>query len=186
MEIEVAEFSPEHLRSRCVQGFECGDTLWAQHAAKWIKSAPPFEGALKSIRDRGNVVWLYFALANAIDEKHLVGFSSLGVIRWPIPPPDGPKRDVGFIPMLAVASAFQGKPNGADGKHYSHFIMEDVIRKARARKYRELCLFAHEDNVRAIKLYEEFGFEVIQSSDGKGNVKMMAFLDSTSSQTKTH
>ncbi len=173
MELRIAEFSAADLPR--VQNFECGSEDWAVFAAEWIKDAPPFSGALQSMQRYKNKVWLYSV--EALGEEYLVGFSSLGTTKWAIPPPDGPKRKVGLVPMIAVASNFQGKPEGNDDKRYAHQIMEDVIEKSRQRGFRELCLFVHEKNVRAIKLYERYGFQVIGDPDGKGLLHMLALLD---------
>jgi ribosomal protein S18 acetylase RimI-like enzyme len=123
----------------------------------------------------GNAVWLYFL--DALDEEFFVGFSSLGVTKWPIPPPDGQRREVGFIPMLAVASRFQGKPSCGGGKHYIETIMEHVTEQARERGYKELCLFVHADNTRAIRLYNRHGFRIVETRNDKGLLKMLRLLD---------
>lgn len=175
MELQVEAFSQSLLSA--VQGFECGADLSAAFAAQWIKSPLPFPGALKSMEEHGNSVWLYFLDVVAIEERHLVGFGSLGVTRWAIDPPDGPRRDVGFIPMLAVASQFQGKPTIKGQRRYSHFIVEDLIGKARERGFRELCLFAHKENGRAIRLYGAYGFQPVGVPDVRGNLRMLKLLD---------
>jgi len=171
--LRVVEFSAVDLPH--VQAFDCGDNDWSLLAARWIKSAPPFPGALKSIEDHGNAVWLYFL--DAVDEEFLVGFTSLGQTRWPLPPPDGPRRNVGFIPMLAVASAFQGKPTAAARGRYVDEMLEHLIEQALRQEYRELCLFVHKDNQRAIRLYERYGFAALGTEDDRGNLKMLKLLD---------
>ena len=97
--------------------------------------------------------------------------------QWKIPPPDGAKREAGFIPMLAVALRFQGKPNGAVGQRYIDEIMGHVMRQARKLEYRELCLYVHEDNTRAIRLYRRYGFQVLGTRNDKGNLRMLKLLD---------
>jgi ribosomal protein S18 acetylase RimI-like enzyme len=171
--LRVVEFSAQHLSK--VQAFECGSADWCLFAERWIKNAPPFPGALQSIQERGTTVWLYFI--DAVGEEFLVGFSSLGVTRWRIPPPDGPTREVGFIPMLGVALSFQGKPNGATGERYSDQIMQHVIEQARERGYCEVCLSVHADNVRARRFYDRYGFETLGLKNGRGNLKMLKLLD---------
>ena len=171
MELRIQEYSAEYLSQ--VQSFECGTDDWCRFAEKWIKSAQPFPGAIQSINEFGNKVWLYFV--DVFEESYLVGFSSLGKIKWKIPPPDGPKREAGFIPMLAVSLRFQGKPDG-NKKHYIDEILEHVIRVAREQGYRELCLYVHEGNTRASHKYENYGFSVLGPKDSNGNFKMLKVL----------
>lgn len=174
MKLRAVEFSSEYLPR--VQDFECGSEQWCRFAERWIKSPPPFPGALRSIQKYGNAVWLYF-LDSPYDGEFLVGFSALGKSRWKIPPPDGPIREVGFIPMLAVALCFQGMPDGCPaGNRYIDEVMEHVIQQARGRRYREVALFVHKDNARAIALYERHGFQTLRGSDAKGNLKMLRLL----------
>jgi ribosomal protein S18 acetylase RimI-like enzyme len=177
VELKPVEFS-RHLLSR-VQNFTCGKNLWAEFAADWIKQAPPFPCALRSMEERGTRVWLYLlhaALNDQVEEEYVVGFSSLGATTWTFPP-DGGKREVGMIPMLAVASSFHGKPGGQGAKRYSHQILEHVIAEARKSGYRELCLKVHAENDRALKLYERFGFRNLGPKDGRGNFSMLKLLD---------
>jgi ribosomal protein S18 acetylase RimI-like enzyme len=174
VELRPVEFSEQYIPR--VQRFECGSGQWAELAAEWIKQSPPFPGALLTIREHGNKVWLYYV--DAVDEEYLVGFSSLGITRWKIPaPPDGEERDVGLIPMLAVALAFQGKPRGDDVKRYSRQILDHVIAQARERGYRELCLSVSATNLRAIKLYQRAGFKILGPKDGRNNYRMLKLLD---------
>ena len=162
MELKVVEFSREHLPS--VQGFECGSTLWAELAADWIANAPPFPCALQSMDEYGTEVWLYFLVVPELGKEYLVGFSSLG--------PAKASPEMGYIPMLAVASAFQGKPEDSEGGRFSHRIMKHVLATARERGFRDVCLLVHDDNVRAKRLYTRFGFAVATKKDKKGNVRM--------------
>jgi ribosomal protein S18 acetylase RimI-like enzyme len=173
VELRIVQFSAQHLSQ--VQQFECGPEDWSRLAERWIRSVPPFPGALKSIQDQGNSVWLYYL--DAMDEESFVGFASLGVTTWRIPPPDGPKRDAGFIPMFAVATSFQGKPSPAGQKRYSQQILEHVLDEARKRGFREVALFVHENNRRAMRLYEKCGFQAIGGRDERGNLRMLKLLD---------
>ncbi len=180
MELRIQEYSADLLSQ--IQSFECGTDDWCRHAERWIKSAPPFRGAIESIETHGNKVWLYFVDVDVFDEKYLVGFSSLGKVKWKIPPPDGLEREAAFIPMLAVSLRFQGKPEGENTKHYSDEIMEHVIRVAREQGHRELCLYVHEDNARARRKYEKHGFSVLGSKNSKGNLAMLKVLDNQLSE----
>lgn len=172
MNLKVVPFTADEFPR--VQHFYCGDTLPSELAAEWIKQGPAFRGALQSMHKYGTEVWLY--LRDAIDEEHLVGFASLGKTKWKIPPPDGPVRSVGFIPMMAVSQAFQGKAC-RDGKNYSVTIIEDVLTKAREHEYRQVCLTVNQENTKAIRLYERHGFQQLSGPDGRGNLQMMMLLD---------
>ncbi len=167
--IQPREFSRDSLS--LVQEFNCGSEEWAEFAARWIKEAPPFQGALKSMEKHGTRVWLYFACVDEHTEEILVGFSALGLTKWSIPGASDPKRTVGFLPMLAVAAAFQEKL-APEGKKYSHFIMEDVMSMACKSNMSELCLYVHPGNIRAINLYKRFGFRQILDEDCHGNLRM--------------
>jgi ribosomal protein S18 acetylase RimI-like enzyme len=175
VDLTAVDFSAPYL-SR-VRDFECGEEPWAVMAANWIKQAPPFDGALKSMAKHGNCVWLHFLETPGTAEQHLVGFSSLGVTRWSIPPPDGPKRTVGFIPMLAIASAFQGKRIGETAVRYSDAMVQHVVDKARERAYRELCLFVDANNAKATSLYTRCGFVVLGGRDHRNLLRMLKRLD---------
>lgn len=87
MELEAVEFTEEQLDLPSVQKFNCGATIWGTQAANWLKAAPPFPGALSSMRRFRNRVWLYFLYVEVLGEKYLVGFSSLGRTRWPLAQP---------------------------------------------------------------------------------------------------
>ncbi len=117
------------------------------------------------MHDHGTKVWLYFVEWDG--EEFLVGFSSLGPTKWRFPPPDGPQRRVGFVPMLAVATAFQGKSFDERNRRYSHFIMDHIIAAARAEQYPDLCLFVHPENRKAIHFYETYRFAFIGKTGPK-------------------
>ena len=175
VDLQVVEFSAKYLPR--VKDFDCGNEEWAIWAADWIKNAPPFTSALRSIRDYETQVWLYYVFVEVLDEEILVGFSSLGITNWRIPGPEDPKRTVGFIPMLAVARSFQGKSASSEGKRYSRLIMDDVISKAREHGRSELCLTVDPKNHRAIRFYEQAGFRQIEGPDTHGNLRMHKSLD---------
>ena len=81
-----------------------------------------------------------------------------------------------YIPMLAVASAFQGKTIDDSGRKYSVAIMEHVIAVASLLEPRDLCLQVHADNLRAISLYGQFGFQSIGDPDGRNMIRMLKRL----------
>ncbi len=146
-------------------------------AADWIKAAPPFDGALLSIEKYRNKVWLHFIDVPPLNESHLVGFSSLGATKMPVPYPDGSRRHVQYIPMLAVASAFQGKTIDDSGRKYSAAIVEHIIAAASMlERPKDLCLQVHADNLRAIALYSQFGFQSIGEPDERQMIRMLKRL----------
>ena len=122
--LQPVEFTENLLNSSIVQEFDCGTSVSGNHAARWLKGAPPFRSALLSIQKHHTQVWLYFLEDPYCDERYLVGFSLLGSTRWPMPP-DGFRRDVGFIPMLGVGRPFQGRPSTPP--RYSHQIMDHIL-----------------------------------------------------------
>jgi ribosomal protein S18 acetylase RimI-like enzyme len=138
-------FSPDNVGD--VADFFCGDQQWDRFQAIWIK-----EQAVKSIAQHGTEVFLYYN-----DQDELVAFGSIGKTRRRYPPPDGEYIHLSIIPSLAIQSQFQGQPNDGSPK-YSHQIMEDLIAQARQQGSDILTLDVHQENVRAIKVYEKFGF----------------------------
>jgi hypothetical protein len=105
--LRIVDFSADYLRQ--VKDFDCGSEDWAVWAANWIKNAPPFPSALLSMDQYGTRVWLYFLFVETLGEEFLVGFASLGITNWSISELQASKRVPGLIPMLAVATSFQGK-----------------------------------------------------------------------------
>ena len=168
--LRIVDFSADYLRQ--VKDFDCGSEDWAVWAANWIKNAPPFPSALLSMDQYGTRVWLYFLFVETLGEEFLVGFASLGITNWSISELQASKRVPGLIPMLAVATSFQGKSADTKGTRYSHLIMQDVISKACEYGLSDLCLSVHPKNRRAIRLYEQFGFRQIEGADAHGNLRM--------------
>jgi len=149
-------------------GFSCGDVLWSRHVSEWILGSD----VLDSMK-RGTRVWLFETA-----EKEVVGFGSLGTSRWNWPPPDGSKAMITLIPMLGIAERFHGQPPDPEWR-YSRQIMGHLIAEAQelARVGREtkagepewLVLMVHRDNARAIRFYEQCGFELIPGVERRNN-----------------
>ena len=152
MELLSVDFCRDRLPE--VYEFQCGTTPWAIAAAEWIKSAPPFPCALQSMEQYGTRVWLHFLADVSSGRRELVGFSSLGPTRMSIPYPDGLRKHIQYVPMMAVASAFQGK-RMPDGPKYSSAILQFIIDKARDRHPEDPGLQVHVDNASAIELYKK-------------------------------
>jgi GNAT superfamily N-acetyltransferase len=126
---------------------------------------------------KGTRVWLFETA-----EKEIVGFGSLGTSRWSWPPPDGSKATITLIPMLGIAERFHGQPPAPELR-YSRQIMGHLIAESRelARVGREteagepewLALMVHRDNARAIRFYEQCGFEQIPGVERRNNHVVM-------------
>jgi ribosomal protein S18 acetylase RimI-like enzyme len=167
--LEAQRFSEDQLP--LVRGFRCSTAIWCNLATQFISSDETVRGsALWSINHFGNEVFLYF------DETHFVGFGSLGVANWRIPPPNGPRTRLAYIPQIAIATAFQGGPQGAPKEQrYSHQMMRDLIGRALLiPDVDSLTLRVHPRNTGAIRLYESFDFHRLDELDGM--VRMIRVL----------
>ena len=137
-------------------GFSCGDSDVGRASTQWILGSDVLDSML-----RGTTVWLYH---NQVEE--VVGFGSLGPIRWRWPLPDGGYQNLLIIPMLGIDERFQGEPPDEEWR-YSHQIMNHLIYEghqmssAAQKPFDWLLLLVHPDNERAIKLYEKFDFALI-------------------------
>jgi ribosomal protein S18 acetylase RimI-like enzyme len=153
-------------------GFSCGDAPWSRHVAEWLLGSD----VLDSMK-RGTQVWLFETA-----EGEIVGFGSLGTSRWNWPPPDGSKTTIALIPMLGISERYHGQPTDPDWR-YSRQIMGHLIATAQqlARIGREsmaegpdwLVLMVHRDNARAIRFYEQCGFELIPGVERRNNHVVM-------------
>ncbi len=150
-----AEFFTEADRGDLI-GFSCGESVAGKACTEWIQGSDVVDSM-----KRGTVVWIY---RNEADE--VVGFGSLGPARWRWPPPNGNFTNLAIIPMLGIDERFQGQPADKQWR-YSHQIMNHLIYEAHelsvhAKKPLEwLLLLVLPGNERAIKLYEQFDFELI-------------------------
>jgi len=141
-------------------GFSCGDESWSRCAAEWIQGSDVLESMKKATK-----VWLF---ENA--EAKIVGFGSVGPARWRWPLPDGEHCTLVLIPMLGVDKCFLGQPADPEWR-YSRQIISHLISTAMeisraavaksASRINWLVLLVHQDNHRAIKFYENCGFERI-------------------------
>lgn len=132
-----------------VQSFECGQEPWAVECATWITT----DACIEDMKSRGTQVWLYYD-----SDNQLVGYGSLGVTKWRIPP-GTPKQDVSIIPFVAVQTKFRGKPDGVEWKdRYSSRILRSLMKRAQSNSLRYLVLAVDGDNLRAIEFYRRLGF----------------------------
>lgn len=142
-------------------GFSCGDDPWSRHVSEWILGSD----VLDSMKKWGTRVWLFETA-----QGEVVGFASVGTTVWRWPPPDGARTTVVLIPMLGLDTRFHGQPSDPNWR-YSRQIMSHLLaegeRIAREwtgdveKKPQWLVLMVHRDNARAIRLYEQCGFELI-------------------------
>jgi ribosomal protein S18 acetylase RimI-like enzyme len=141
-------------------GFSCGDEPWSRHVTEWILGSD----VLDSMK-RGTSVWLF-----ETEHGEVVGFGSVGTSEWRWPPPKGSKTTIVLVPMLGIDIRYRGKPPEPEWR-YSRQLMSHLIaegqRKAREwtgdaeEKPQWLVLMVHRDNARAIRFYEQCGFELI-------------------------
>ena len=170
-QLYAVEFT-EADQSRLV-GFSCGDDEWSKHVSEWILRSD----VLDSINKRGTCVWL-FETAQA----EVVGFASIGTTVWRWPPPDGERTTVVLIPMLGLDQRFHGQPSDPTWR-YSRQIMSHLLAESEriAREWKKdseqkpewLVLMVHRDNTRAIRFYEQCGFELIQGVERRNNHLVM-------------
>ena len=153
-------------------GFSCGDASWSRHVTEWILGSDVLDSMKRNTR-----VWLF---ENA--ENEIVGFGSLGTSRWSWPPPDGSKVTIALIPMLGIAERFHGQPPDSQWRYsrqiIGHLIAESqklarVGREAEAREPEWLVLMVHRDNARAVRFYEQCGFEQIPGVERRNNHVVM-------------
>lgn len=141
-----------------VRTFHCGDEPWQVPLARWI-TGQATEDALFWMQERGTRVWLY-----ALPSGEVVGYGSLGVTRWALDPDSRKRSEIYILPMLALRSAFQGKPERAGSLKFSHQILGDLVAKAARAESPALPgvgLFVDTRNQPAISLYERFGFRAV-------------------------
>jgi hypothetical protein len=163
----------EQLLTR-VQGFTCGDSVWAREVAEWIQGARGTGGALDDMVNLQTQVWLYEA-----EDGNLVGFASLGETLWRYPHPSkSDQRRVLIIPNYAMALAYHGKPPGPKDQRYSRQIFADLLRKAEAHPsgLKVIGLVVHPDNQGAILLYQDFNFRLFGKPRKDGYLRMVATL----------
>jgi ribosomal protein S18 acetylase RimI-like enzyme len=153
-------------------GFSCGQEPWSRHVSEWILGSDVLDSMKKGTR-----VWLF-----ETEAKEVVGFGSLGTSRWNWPPPDGSKATIVLIPMLGIAERFHGQPPDLEWR-YSRQIMGHLIAEAQklalagaakaAGEPQWLVLMVHRDNARAIRFYEQCGYELIPGVERRNNHVVM-------------
>jgi ribosomal protein S18 acetylase RimI-like enzyme len=138
-----------------VQGYNYGSQPWEQELAQWMR-----EESLSAVAN-GAKVWLYQNQAG-----DCVGYGSLGERNWSYPTKKSAKVTVLVIPAVAIRADFQGEPRtdrsddpSVDGR-YSSQIMRHLLEVAYQwpRPIAAIGLFVDPRNVRAVKLYQKYGF----------------------------
>ena len=163
-------------------GLQCGDESWSKAATEWITSSE----VLDSIGNYQTKVWIY---RNAETDDSIVGFSSLAATGWQKwPPPDGKRSRLLYIPQVGLDQKYRGFPPDPNWR-YSNQIMEHLIGQSRelALQIREgkplskhvdlLTLKVHRHNVSAKKVYNRFGFELLQGFEDNEHLMMFHKLD---------
>jgi len=152
-------------------GFTCGDNVWSRCVTEWILGSDVLDSM-----QRGTRVWLF-----ETQDEEIVGFGSLGPWNWRWPLPNGPKNSVLLIPMLGIATQYQGKPPDPEWR-FSNQILDHIIAEAKqlatasAQRPRQLLLMVHRDNLRAMKVYERFGFQLIPGAERPHDQRVMELL----------
>jgi ribosomal protein S18 acetylase RimI-like enzyme len=153
-------------------GFSFGEEVWSKHVTEWIRGSDVLDSM-----ERGTRVWLF-----ETDQSEVVGFGSVGTSVWRWPPPGGERANIVLIPMLGIDVRFQGKPANPEWR-YSRQIMGHLIAEGErmAREWPEetnqrpqwLVLMVRGDNARAIRFYEQCGFELIPGVVRRNNHVVM-------------
>jgi hypothetical protein len=149
-------FSEADINLPEVQRFYCGEDHWAREVAEWIRSPSGENSVLEDMRNYGTEVWLY-----RDEDGVLVGYSSLGEQRFTWPVKSKKKELVNVIPFFGIQEPFQGEPrNGPREERYAHQITEDLLASAAGKtdRYPLVVLSVDEENRRAIRFYEGWGF----------------------------
>jgi GNAT superfamily N-acetyltransferase len=169
--LEVVPFDASRIEA--VANFNCGSEPWSVAATIWIAAPLEFNGALKSIRDHGTKVWLFYL------GPLLVGFGSLGrtTSPWPAPTSDA-KEVIGYIPQVAIDCDFHGQPPGST-ERFSTQIMSHILAVAASEALRFVGLRVDADNAKAIKFYQRIGFSTLPGTvnlHGREFVRMIIRL----------
>lgn len=158
-------------------GFSCGETTQGRYCTQWILGSDVLDSMKK-----GTKVWLFRK-----GDGEVVGYGSLGIVRWRWPLPDGDHTNNLYIPMLGIDKRFHGQPADREWR-YSHQIVKHLIGVAEVFNQQSpkpvdwLLLMVAPDNQGAIRLYEQFGFELIPDvTRGPGHCVMKHRLSDVSS-----
>lgn len=157
-------FVTEADRGRAdVAGFKCGSDSWDLEVAEVLRSGE----AIRIHKPPKQITFLYLTG----DETSLIGFFNYA--RKTVRVSDQQLAGL-HITWFAVAASFQGRGHGRT-------MMHAILSDARSSKIDLVDLYVYENNVRAIAMYEKFGFAVLPGADhvesGARYVKMVIVLD---------
>lgn len=126
---------------------------------------------------------------NADTDDSVVGFASLAETGWwKWPPPDGKRSRLLYIPQLGLDLKFRGFPPDPEWR-YSNQIMEHLLGQASElgkqikqekspRKHVDLLtLKVHRENMAAQRLYNRYGFEILEGFEDNEHLVMQLKLD---------
>lgn len=150
--LEVERFNPKiHLAD--LQSFSCGEEEWSLEVSDWIKGR--HGGVLDDIREHGTEVWLY-----GNQDVGLIGFGSLGGMKWAYPGKNSKKQPISIIPNLAIQKSFHGLPVGDRNNRYSVQILDHLRFEAakHAERAPAIGLYVHPGNKKALAFYTSRGF----------------------------
>jgi hypothetical protein len=154
-------------------GFSCGDSMSGRFCSEWISGSGVFDSLKRKTK-----VWIYRNQTEIV-----IGYSSVGFVKWHWPLPDGDYTTVLYIPMIGIDQRYHGQPPEKEWR-YSHQIMNHLIlschqlnreRENRERKHpvEWLTLKVLPDNAGAIRLYKQFDFELIQNIEQNHGLRVM-------------
>ena len=142
-----------------VQGFNCGDdSVWLTDVNRWIKRKPESgECAISCISDpdRWCRVWLYFSTADFSTDT-LVGYSSLGIAKWPLTESSKTRTTIGLIPYFGVDKNFHGLHH-EEGETYAVGMFRDLLGHAHHdldKSIEFLGLYVHQENPAGKKFWQ--------------------------------
>ncbi len=162
-------------------GLQCGDESWSMAATEWITSSE----VLDSIENHQTKVWIY---RNSEADDSVVGFSSLAATGWQKWPTPWQTLRLLYIPQLGLDKKYRGFSPDPNWR-YANQIMEHLIGQARElalqimrskppiKHVDLLTLKVHRQNVAAKKLYDRFGFELLDGFEDDEHLMMFHKLD---------
>lgn len=149
-------------------GFSCGDSMSGRLCTEWITGSSVFDSLKRKTK-----VWIY-----RNQTGNVVGYSSVGFVSWHWPLPDGDYTTVLYIPMVGIDQRYHGQPPEKEWR-YSHQIMNHLIlschqmNSKRKHPVEWLALKVLPDNAGAIRLYNQFDFELIENIEQNHGLRVM-------------
>lgn len=137
-----------------VSGFQCGPERWSELVAQYLRS-----GAAWQSHSTGSSDTLLFCARD--DRNHILGFVDLAEQSLSWPKANGKRKAPSLhIKYIALATSYHGQPNLPSTSKYAHRMLTDIVDLAiqDSRNFELLSLVVDQDNQRAIRLYDRFGF----------------------------